>query len=42
MDSVVGSVAEAAESLRDVTMELKRNPSLLIREREAAPLQETE
>ena len=41
VDGVMGSVAEAAESLRDVTMELKRNPSLLIREREAAPLEET-
>ena len=42
VESVMENVAEAAESLRDVTMELKRNPSLLIREREAAPLQETE
>ena len=41
VDGVMGSVAEAAESLRDVTMELKRNPSLLIREREVAPLEET-
>ena len=41
VDSIVGNVTEAAESLRDVTMELKRNPSLLIREREATPLEET-
>ena len=41
VDSIVGNVTEAAESLREVTMELKRNPSLLIREREAAPLEET-
>ena len=41
VDSIVGNVTEAAESLRDVTQELKRNPSLLIREREAAPLEET-
>ena len=41
MDSIVGNVTEAAESLRDVAQELKRNPSLLIREREAAPLEET-
>ena len=41
VDSIVGNVTEAAESLREVTMELKRNPSLLIREREAPPLEET-
>ena len=42
VDSIVGNVTEAAESLRDVTMELKRNPSLLIRERVPARLDETE
>ena len=39
---IVEEAAEAVTSLRDVTEELKRNPSLLIRERRADRLDETE
>ncbi|MBO7684643.1 MAG: MCE family protein [Kiritimatiellae bacterium] len=42
VDSIVGNVVEAAESLREATQELKRNPSLLIRERRPGRLDETE
>ena len=41
IDGMVENVSEAAASLRDVARELRRNPSLLVREREAAPLEET-
>ena len=39
---IVEEAAEAATSLRDMAEELKRNPSLLVRERRAATLDETE
>ena len=39
---IVDEAAEAVTSLRSVTEELKRNPSLLIRERSAGRLEETE
>ena len=39
---IVENVAEATESLRDLSAELKRNPSLLLRERVHSPLDETE
>ncbi len=42
VDRMVEDAAEAATSLRSVTEELKRNPSLLIRNREASRLEETE
>lgn len=42
VNRMVEEAAEAVTSLRDVTAELKRNPSLIIRERKAAPLDETE
>ncbi|MBR2839416.1 MAG: MCE family protein [Kiritimatiellae bacterium] len=41
-DRIVEDAAEAASSLRDTAAELRRNPSLLVRERKAAPLDETE
>lgn len=39
---IVEEAAEAATSLRAMAEELRRNPSLAIRERKAAPLDETE
>ena len=39
---IVDEAAEAATSLRAMAEELRRNPSLAIRERKAAPLDETE
>ena len=42
VDSIVQDAAEAVSALRDVTQELKRNPSLLIRERKTDRLEETE
>ena len=42
VDSIVQDAADAASALRDVTLDLKRNPSLLIRERKADRLEETE
>ncbi len=42
VDGIVQDAAEAASALRDVTLELKRNPSLLIRERKTSRLEETE
>ena len=41
-DRIVEDAAEAASSLRETAAELRRNPSLLVRERRAAPLEETE
>ena len=41
-DRIVEDAAEAASSLREAAAELRRNPSLLVRERKAAPLEETE
>lgn len=38
---IVDSAAEAASSFRDFAAELKRNPSAIIRERRAEPLDET-
>ena len=41
-DRIVEDAAEAASSLRDTAAELRRNPSLLVRERRAGRLDETE
>ena len=38
---IIENIAEASESLRELAAELKRNPSLLLRERTEAPLDET-
>ena len=38
---IIENIAEASESLRELAAELKRNPSLLLRERTDAPLDET-
>ena len=42
VNRMVEEAAEAVTSLRDMAEELKRNPSLIIRERKADPLEETE
>ena len=42
VDGVAESVSDAADYLRDLARELRSNPSLLVRERRAAPLEETE
>lgn len=41
-DRIVEDAAEAAAALRETSTELRRNPSLLLRERRPAPLEETE
>ena len=38
---IVDSMSEAAASIRDFSAEIKRNPSMLIRERRVEPLEET-
>lgn len=42
VDKVMGNLAEATTSLKDLVNELKENPSLLIRERSPDPLPETQ
>lgn len=41
-EKIVDDAGESAESMKDVLDELKKNPSLLVRERIPAPLPETE
>ena len=42
VDRILDDISETTESIRDLTAELKRNPSLLVRERTPARLEETE
>ena len=42
VDRILDNLSEATVSIRDLSAELKRNPSLLIRERTPARLEETE
>ena len=42
IDRIIENCAEASSSLRDMASELKRNPSLIIRERRSGRLDETE
>ena len=42
VDHLIDDLSATAASMRDLTAELRRNPSLLIRERRMTPLEETE